>query len=84
MDRLRIYRYQWGTLMRIMDDLTGFTNFDEFVSAIERRMKLHDRAWRDIEQYLIVDHKTTTLRSSRILAHAKWNGKEKKLEITKV
>lgn len=82
MDRLRIYRYQWGTLMRIMDDLKGFTDFDEFVSAVERRMRLHKRTWCDVEQYLIVDHKATTLRSSRILAHAKWDGK--KLMITKV
>ena len=82
MDRLRIYRYQWGTLMRIMDDLKGFTDFDKFVSAVERRMRLFHRSWRDIEQYLIVDHETTTLSGSRILAYAKWENN--KLTITKV
>lgn len=68
--------------MRIMDDLKGFTNFDEFISVVKERMKLHHRAFCDIEQYLIVSHQSTTLIGSRILAYARWNGEE--LEVTKV
>lgn len=84
MTGLRIYLYTWGVLNRIMADLKGYADFDEFVKAVSRRMRLHPTAFSDYKQYVIVAHKATTLRDSRILAFAKWNDKEKRLEITKV
>lgn len=84
MTGLRIYLYTWGVLNRIMADLKGYADFDEFVKAVSRRLKAHPPAFSDYEQFIIASHKATTLRDSRILAFAKWNDKEKRLEITKV
>ena len=84
MAELRIYRYTWGILNRIMADLKGYSDFDEFVKVASRRIKTHIMTFRDCEQYIIVSHESTTLKGSRILAFAKWNDKENKLEITKV
>lgn len=87
MTGLRIYLYTWGVLNRIMADLKGYADFDEFVKAVSQRMKLYPQtfnAFSDCKQYVIVSHKGTTFRGSRILAFAKWNSKENKLEITKV
>lgn len=84
MTGLRIYLYTWGVLNRVMADLKGYADFDEFVKAISKRMRLHPPAFSDCKQYVIVTHRFTTLRDSQILAFAKWNSKENKLEITKV